>query len=499
MIDPDKRQAIYLLHNEGMSIREISRSMRVSINTVIAIIKQKGLMPDTPRKDRIIIDHDLLRRLYNDCSGWGQRIHEILTEDYGINVGYSTLTRMIRDIELGSKKNKRCDQVPDKPGEEMQHDTTTYMLEVGKKRIRVVASIVYYRYSKIRYLKFYRSFNRFTMKCFLHEALMFWEYAASICIIDNTNLARLSGTGSRAVIVPEMEHFALKYGFRFVCHEIKHANRKAGNEKSFHTTETNFIPGRNFESMEDLNKQAISWATVRMPNRPVSKTGLMPYKAFEYEQSYLKKVPEFVTPPYLVHDRGTDQYGYASFNGNFYWIPGTSRHDVKILQYSDRLKIYHKRKLLGEYALPPDGVKNKQISPKGQPKPKNQPHNRKKPTVMEEKKLRAVAPVVDTYLNHFVRKLNGKKRHRFIRELYGLHQKLTPTLFIQSIKRALKYRITDIRTIERIAVLQMRSGIYDVRTVDIDMEYHNREAYLEGRITDEVDLSVYDPPEDEDG
>ena len=118
---------------------------------------------------------------------------------------------------------------------------------------------------------------------------------------------------------------------------------------------------------------------------------------------------------------------------------------------------------------------------------------------MEEKKLRAIAPEVDTYLNNFALKLNGQKRHRFIRALYGLHQKLTPTLFIKSIKRVLKYRITDIPTIERIAVLQMQSGIYDIRTVEIDMEYHNRKTYLEGRFTDEIDLTVYDRQEDENG
>lgn len=499
MIDPDKRQAIYCLHKEGMGNREISRRMNISVSTVSSIVEQEGVMPDVVRNDKLSINEQLLRKLYNDCSGWNQRIYEILTEEHGIKIGYSTLTRMIRELELGSRKNQRCDQVPDEPGEEMQHDTTTYVLKIGKKRIKVVASIIYYRYSKVRYLKFYRSFNRFTMKCFLHEALMFWGYAASICIIDNTNLARLIGTGSRAIIAAEMEQFALKYGFKFVCHEIKHANRKAGNERSFYTTETNFIPGRKFEDIEDLNKQAFSWATVRMPNRPVSKTGLIPARAFEYEQSWLKKVPAFVTPPYLEHGRGTDQYGYASFDGNFYWIPGTSRHDVKILQYSDRLKIYHKRKLLGKYELPPDGVKNEKISPTGQTKPKNQPNNRKKPTAMEETKLRAVAPEVDTFLNTFALNQNGKKRHRLIRELYCLYQKLTPDLFIKTIKRALKYRITDIRTIEKIAVLQMQSGIYKVGTVDIDKQYHNRQTYLEGRLTDDVDLSAYDSPEDENG
>jgi transposase len=497
MIDSDKRQAIYSLYKEGMGIREISRRMNISVNTVSAIIKQKGVMPDVVREDKILINEQLLRELYNECSGWAQRIHEILTEEYKIQIGYSTLTRMIRELELGSRKKQRCDHVPDKPGEEMQHDTTVYKLKIGEAWTRVVASIIYFRYSKIRYLKFYRSFNRFHMKCFVHEALMFWGYAAPVCIIDNTNLARLSGSGGRAVIVPEMEQFARKYGFTFKCHEIKHANRKAGNERSFYTVETNFIPGRRFESMEDLNTQAMDWATVRMPVRPVSKTGLIPAAAFEYEQSYLKKIPSFVTPPYLVHERCTDQYGYASCDGNFYWIPGTSRYNVKVLQYSDRVRIYHKRKLLCEYDLPPDGVKNEKISPKGQPKSKYQPNNRKRPTAEEEKKLRAISTETDAYLNFVLKSKTGRKRHGLIRRLYGLSQKLDPALFIKSVNRALTYRVIDIATIERIAVLSMQTGVYEIQPAAVDAEYKNRESYRNGRFTDDVDLSKYDMPEDD--
>ena len=84
-----------------------------------------------------------------------------------------------------------CDRVPDEPGAEMQHDTSPYRLKLAGQWTAVIASLLYLRYSKRRYLKFYRTFNRFLMKCFLHEALMFWGYAAPWCIIDNTNLARL--------------------------------------------------------------------------------------------------------------------------------------------------------------------------------------------------------------------------------------------------------------------------------------------------------------------
>ncbi|RLB58490.1 MAG: helix-turn-helix domain-containing protein [Deltaproteobacteria bacterium] len=500
MIDADKRQAIYCLYKDtGMGIREISRRMHIAVNTVSGIIEQKGVMPASARKDKILVEEGLLRKLHNECDGWAQRIHERLMEEHGLGIGYSTLTRMIRDLELDGKKKQRCDQVADKPGEEMQHDTTVYKLKIGEACTRIVASILYFRYSKVRYLKFYRSFNRFNMKCFIHETLMFWGYAAAVCIIDNTNLARLSGSGARAVIAPEMEQFAERYGFTFKCHAIKHPNRKAGNERSFYTVESNFIPGRRFESLEDLNAQAMDWATVRMPTRPVAKTGLIPAAAFEYEQPYLKKVPLFVTPPYLVHNRRTDQYGYASCDGNYYWIPETSRHDVKLLQYSDRIKIYHKRKLLCEYELPPDGVKNAKIRPEGQPVSRYQPNNRKRPTAGEEKKLRAVSPEISAYLDFAIKeKQSGKKRHGFIRRLYGLYQRLDQSLFIKSINRALKYRVIDIATIERIAVLYLRTGSYEVSDAGFDAEYKKREAYLKGRFTDEADLSKYKMSEDDD-
>ncbi len=211
MIEPDVRNAIYQLHLAGMPLQKISRQFKISRNTVRAVVRQQGAMPPTVRKDKIQIDPDLLRRLYQECDGWAQRIHEKLLEEEGIQVGYPTLTRLLRELELGKSKKARCDHVPDEPGAEMQHDTTVYQVKLADRPTKVIASLLYLRYSKRRYLKFYRVFNRFAMKCFLHEGLMFWGYAAKQCVIDNTNLARLRGTGKQAVIVPEMVSFAMRF------------------------------------------------------------------------------------------------------------------------------------------------------------------------------------------------------------------------------------------------------------------------------------------------
>ena len=226
MIGPDKRKAIYLLHKEGMGIREISRRMNVSTNTVSTIVNQGGELPQTTRSDKIQIDTQLVSRVYLKCDGRVQRTHEMLAEDYGIDIGYSTLTRIIRELGFGKTPKKRCHQEPDQPGAEMQHDTSAYRVKFVNTPVLVQGSLLYFRYCKLKYLKFYRAFDRFKMKCFLHEALSFWQYAAAGCIIDNTSLARLYGTGKNAVIHPEMAQFAKQYGFEFICHEQGHANRK---------------------------------------------------------------------------------------------------------------------------------------------------------------------------------------------------------------------------------------------------------------------------------
>jgi transposase len=494
MIPQDKRAAIYNLYKEGMGIREISRCLKVNRRTIKNIISQNGAMPVSIRTDKIVLDEELLRSLHKKCDGYNQRIHEILTEEHKIKVAYSTLCARISALGLSKPQKKRCDRVEDEPGVEMQHDTSEYIIEIGGKKTKVIGSVLYFRYSKIRYLRFYKSFNRFKMKCFFHEALMFWRYVAPSCIIDNTNLARLRGCGKNAVIVPEMELFARTYGFTFNCHEINHSNRKAGEERSFFTITTNFLPGRMFESMYDLNSQAHIWATVRFANRPLSKTGLIPVKAFEYEQTFLRKVSSFIPSPYLTHQRRTDQYGYISFDGNYYWVPGTKRDDITVLQYSDCIKLYIKRTFLIEYASPLDEqIKNQLFNPPGCcPTHHQQPRDRKNSSSDEEKKLRAVSKEVNDYLDFALHDVDSKRRHSFIRQLYRLSLKLAAQLFLKTITRAMLYRIKNIETIERIAILQMGKGDCNIPAIDYDHEFIHRDAYQEGSQSDDVDLSEYD-------
>ena len=495
MIDPEKRKAIYLLHQEGMSAREIARRLSLSHNTILTITRQEGVSQTRSRSDKQLLDEALLRRLYEECSGWIVRVHEKLVEEEGVKVTYSTLKRRLQELNIGRLQKVRCDRVPDEPGLEMQHDTSSYPIELAGRRVRLIASMMYLRYSKRRYLQFYRSFNRFKMKTFFHQVLMFWGYSAGQCIIDNTNLARLRGTGANALINPEMEAFAKQYAFTFRCHELRHANRKAGEERSFWTLETNFLPGRTFSSLEDLNAQALAWSTERMDHKPQGPVNSIPAKTFEHELTFLTRLPPHLPAPYKDHSRDTDQYGYAALDGNFYWVPGIKREKVKILEYSDRLKIYQTAQCLGEYLLPPDGVKNGRFGPDGQPPPPgHRANNCKQPTQVEEKHLRGLAPVVNAYLD-FALPIKGIQKHQFIRRLLALSRRISLELLSQSLERARKYQITRLETVERIAWLYLQPGAAELPLLPVDETLQEREAYQEGAVTDPPDLSRYqDPP-----
>ena len=491
MIEADKRKAVYLLHQEGMSLREMARRLHLSRNTVRAILKQKGLPPLAPRRDKIRIDEERLRWLYTNCRGWMERMHEKLVEEDGLEISYTTVRRRVHELGLG-REQERCDHVPDAAGQEMQHDTSPYQVQLGTTPTLLIASMIYLRYSKRRYVRFYRGFNRFRMKCFLHEALRFWGYAAKICIIDNTNLARLRGSGAHAVMVPEMADFAREHGFQFVCHEKGHANRKAGEERSFWTLETNFLPGRQFVSLEDLNQQALEWATVRMEHRPQGPNRIIPAEMFEKERPLLEVVPAHLPAPYLPKKNKVDQYGYVAWDSNYYWVPGRERGEVLLAVYSDHLQIYRNREQVMEYRLAGDGVRNERISPPGVAPP-HQPNNRKRPTEEEEKRLRALAPVVSEYLDRVLESRSGVARHHFVRELFALSQRMTVTLWIETVERALHYGIDDLGTLRRMAHLAAQQGQMTLDlTAEVDDSFSERPAYEEGRLSEAPDLSVYD-------
>jgi hypothetical protein len=159
-----------------------------------------------------------------------------------------------------------------------------------------------------------------------------------------------------------------------------------------------------------------------------------------------------------------------------------------VLRYLHHVVLSQDRRTLIEYALPPWGVKNQPFHAPGQP-PRYRPRNRKLSSQEEEKRLRALDPVVGAYVD-FILGTPGLLRHQFLRRLWAFHQRWSTALFVRTVERAHRYHITSLETLERIALLHLDDTALPDPVVDPDLE--KRPAYQEGSLTDTPDLSGYD-------
>lgn len=495
MISSADQQTVITLIEKGVPRKRVARLVGIDVKTVRKIIAHNGVYERITRKDKIDVDEQLLRTLYAHCEGYIQRVHEILTEEHGLKLSYATVRRLLAQYGIGVSEPSRSQRVPDMPGEEMQHDTSQHWIHIGTTKTKLICSGLYLRYSKMRYIKYYRRFNRFTMKCFMDEALRFFNYSARVCIIDNTSLAIDHGSGSRAIFSNEMVVFARNYGFVWYAHEINHSNRKAGKERNFRTVETSFIPGRTFSSLVDLNKQAFEWATQRYAHRPQSKTGLIPSQLFEHEKPSLYRLPEFIHPPCCHHKRSIDQYGYIAFNGNYYWVPPTSVKEVTLVQYADTIAIFdaiHHR--LIEHRLFDELTKNKVTESqdkKSSLRRKTQPNNIKRQCKNEEDALKKMGGSIAEYVDFVTSNQSGiAQRGRYIRSLYAVMKKTTPQLFVMAIQRALTYKVNTIQQLYTIFSEILKQPLHEKPSTQTIGEYEKRPEYRDGQFSQENQLQL---------
>ena len=147
MIPYEIREAIRALHQQGRAIREISRALKVSRNTVRRVLRQKPAKASrAPAPDPVLME--VLPALYRRCKSNGVRIREVLKDEYDIEIAYSTLTSLLREQQLREPK-RRSGLYTFEPGEEMQHDTSPHRLELGGKRLTAQCASLILAYSRL--------------------------------------------------------------------------------------------------------------------------------------------------------------------------------------------------------------------------------------------------------------------------------------------------------------------------------------------------------------
>src|SRR5208283_3788614 len=260
MIPEESRQAIMSLHGRGVPIRQIGEILKISRNAVKRVIRGTWQVPQ--RRSRYEDLSSAVREAFTLAKGNTVRVREIL-EERGHTVPYSTLTRIVRDLDLREDRKKRAGSYTFGPGEEAQHDTSPHQVVIGDKVVKAQCAGLVLAYSRRLYIQYYPVFTRFEARVFLDRAFRYMDGTCPRCVIDNTSVIVAHGSGPDADIAPEMVRFGEIFSVKFVPHAVGDPNRKARIERDFWYVQSNFLAGRTFKDWHDLNEQAIQWcATV---------------------------------------------------------------------------------------------------------------------------------------------------------------------------------------------------------------------------------------------
>jgi transposase len=448
MISEDIRQSIFTLHTKGMKIRAISRALGVSRNTVRQVI-QGSLVQESSKVGSFDKDLALIAETYQISRGNVVRVQEIL-KDHGVEIPYSTLTRIVREMGLRQPPKVRAGAYSFAPGEEMQHDTSPHKLSLNGKTVSAQCAGLVLAYSRRLFIRYYPCFTRFEARVFLCEAFRFMHGVCPQVVIDNTSVIVARGSGPTAEINAEMEAFGRIFGITFVPHRIGHPDRKARIERPFAYVEKNFLAGRTFRDWSELNEQAERWCIEVANPKPKRSLGMSPDHAFVMEKPYLSPLPPYIPPIYQTLYRVVDVEGYVNVDTNRYSVPDRLiGKKVEAQKHGDRVVVVFDHKKVAEHARIMDKRDARATRPgHHRPRLREKAHLGPSP---EEMALMGESEILDRYVSELRKRSSGRGIQR-LRRLLNLKRDYPAEAFLAALSRALDFGLYDLARLEKLII-----------------------------------------------
>ena len=465
MIPIADKETILSLHRANVGIRQISRLLSVSRNTVRRVIKgeHSSQVRRTSRYEDLL---PLVQKHFLFCKGNAVRIQEFLNETYGVDIPYSSLTRLVRELELrGEKKKGRVGQYRFGPGKEAQHDTSPHRLILDGKKITTQCASLTLGYCRKVFIQYYPQFTRFEAKVFLTEAFIYMGGACERCIIDNTSVIVAQGSGPDAVIAPEMKIFGEMFGTTFIAHAIGDSDRKAKVEKNFHYVENNFLAARTFGDWNDLNLQARQWCDTKANKKPKrSLRRIAPEQVYIMEKPHVKPLPPHIPPVYKSLQRVVDMSGYVTVETNRYSVPEKlcAQH-VEVLKGWDKITIYYKHQKVADHNRLID-KKDGKVTLAGHHRPLCHRKN-KGVACLEEKALLGRSDTLDRYVAEIKKSSYGSGRRK-LQKLLSLQRTYPADAFKKAIETALQYGLYDLLRLENLILSFVAGDFFNLKADD---------------------------------
>jgi len=448
MLDEATRSAILRLHQEGHGSRAIADVLGVSRGSVKTVLRAgQAYVPPLARTEMGEAYRAQILDLLASCKGNLVRVHEEIVSG-GASMSYAALTAFCRRHGIGKPPVVPVGVYAHRAGEEMQHDTSPHDALIGGKKRRMQTASLVLCHCRMLFAQCYPRFSRFECKVFLTDGLEYFGGACGRCMIDNTSVVRLSGTGRDMVPVPEMASFGERFGFVFEAHEVGDANRSAKVERPFHYIENNFLAGRAFADFADLNTQLRAWCDrVNAAHRKHLHASAR--ELFVAERAAMQPLPIHVPEVYTLHHRIVDTEGYVNLHHNRYSVPyQLIARSLEVRESKDRVDLFDGPRLVATHRRVLESEGARVMIPAH--RPKRHEGVLKNVVSTQERKIGERLAAASAYVA--LMKKRGRGSVRDLRWLLRMIDEYPRDAMASALDEALAFGMTDLERLERMVL-----------------------------------------------
>ncbi|MDQ1253158.1 MAG: hypothetical protein QG646_2306 [Euryarchaeota archaeon] len=342
--------------NPEMSLRELSRYLHVSHNTVKKALEGES-PPEYIRSERINLNiepfKEVIFEMVNVKKFRGSRIFQEI-KSKGYKGGQTSFYFYLKKIKI-DQKQKFFTPYETAPAEQSQFDWSPYTVLIGRSLTKIQIFSYINCFSRYQILEVSLSQTQGAVFEALENSLMECNGVPGRIQTDNAKVFVLNASKSNFQWNPRYLNFCGHYGFAPSRSSPYHPWSKGKVERPFDYIETHFIAGSEFESFEDL--QCKLKVFQKQKNQKLhSTTRAIPEVMFLKEQPSLTPLPgqryigvkeevRKVTYDCLISFGGSRYSVPWMFAGKQVWIRVSKGYLLEIYSQTNKLAATHKLSL----------------------------------------------------------------------------------------------------------------------------------------------------------
>lgn len=349
MLQAEDWMDLHALRREGHSIKAIARLSGLSRNTVRRQLRLESpaTFRSPARASRLDPHKAYLEKRLAECSLSAVRLlAEIRPMGYAGSI--DVLRRYLHGLRGERRKKARLTvRFETPPGKQAQADWAhcgRFPTPTGAI-LSVYAFVMVLGFSRMLYVEFTTSMRLAVLLACHLNAFRFFGGVPAEMLYDNMKQVRLEP----GQLHPLLVDFAGHHGFAIKTHKVRRPRTKGKVERAVHFVEDNFLAGRSFVDLDDLNAQRLPWLDAAN-GRLHGTTGRRPVDLWPDEGL----VPFVSLPPYrLVEplERKVDFEGFVRVDRNRYSVPPElAGKTVVVVQQDRRIVVRSGELIVAEHA-----------------------------------------------------------------------------------------------------------------------------------------------------